>query len=300
MKAKEFCLLIVLSLLWGSCFLIIKLAINLLPPCTLVAGRLFFASFAIVVYVYISGDKLPRLGRSWIPFLILGLTNCTVPFLLVAWGQIYIDSGLAAILGSTMPLFTVLFGLAITKSEILNRGKALGIVIGLVGVILLVGVDAMSGLKDNVLAQLANIMAAVIFAYAAVYGSLLKNMKPVVLCAGQMLMGLFTIIPFALFEVPWTLELSLMSVVVMAILGIVFTVIPYVIYFYLLASIGATKTSMVTYLIPVVGVVIGMIFLNEHVSVTSILALVLILAGVVVVNGIRFNIMVKPKTNLSG
>ncbi|ATW25149.1 DMT family transporter [Candidatus Formimonas warabiya] len=285
-RSGDFLLLIITAILWGISFLFIKVAVASLPPCTLVGLRLFLASLFLLCYVYGTGSKMPKPGRAWLPFLILGVTNCTAPYLLIAWGEIYIDSGLAAILGATMPLFTILFGHFVARSERMTGTKLAGLGVGLIGVILLIGPDAVNGLGVHIWAQMAMVLASACYASAAVYGSMLKGMKASVVTAGQVVAGLLTILPFMLAEAPWTLRpsgLSLLAVLGLALFG---TAIPYVMYFHLLTAVGATNTSLVTYLIPMVGVMAGVFFLNEQVSMLSILSLFLILGGVAGVSGI--------------
>lgn len=280
MRRKEFLLLFLTAVLWGVSFFFIKVAVHSFAPCTVVAGRLFFASVFLLGYLFFTGEKLPRLGRQWIPFAVMGITNCTVPYLLISWGEIYIDSGLAAILGATMPLFTILLGLFLTRQEVMTWRKGSGILVGLAGVILLIGPEAMKGLGVHVWAQLANVMAAASYAYAAVYGTVLKDVKPVVASTGQVVTGFLTIFPFMLGEAPWTMQPTAQSLFALACLGLFSTAIPYVIYFHLLTVIGPTNISLVTYLIPLVGMITGVLLLGEQVTFLSVLALIFILAGV--------------------
>jgi drug/metabolite transporter (DMT)-like permease len=287
MGVKEILLLFLTAVFWGVSYFFIKVAVISFTPCMVVAGRLFFASLFMLGYLFYTRNKLPRKSRFWKAFLVLGLTNCTLPYILISWSEVYIDSGLAAILGATMPLFTIIIGVAVVGQESFTWSKGIGLAVGLIGVVLLVGPEAVKGLGINVWAQLANVAAAFVYAIAAVYGANLEDVKPVVATAGQVLMGFVTILPFTLAEVQWTMQLKIWPLLALAGLGIFSTAIPYIIYFYLLSTVGPTNVSLVSYLIPMVGMITGVLFLGEKVTLLTVLALFLILAGVAGVSGIK-------------
>lgn len=297
MTPKDVILLLLISFFWGTSFLFIKIAVQSIPPLTLVEARLFLAAAFMLIFIYGTGSRLPRFGRDWLPYLILGITNCVVPYLLITWGEIYIDSGLTAIIHASMPLFTIIMAHFITHTEQMTSGKLAGIGVGLAGVMLLIGPAALKGLGVNVWAQMAIVIASINYAWAAVYGSKLKEQPAAVLAAGQMLVAAILLAPFSLMDYPWSFQPTGNALAALVCLAIFGTAIPYIIYFKLIATVGATRSSLVTYLLPVVGVVFGAAVLQEQIRWTAIMALVLILSGAIGVNGGR-SMRPAAKTNL--
>ena len=151
---RDLALLVLLATMWGSAFVFIKLGVATVPPFTLAAARIMLALVLMLAYLRLRRLRLPR-GRVWLVFALLGLVGNVAPFVLISWGEIIIDSALAAILMAVGPLFTVLLAHAFTGDERLTPLKLLGVLIGLSGVVVLIGADALAGLGDNVAAQLA-------------------------------------------------------------------------------------------------------------------------------------------------
>lgn len=285
MNRRDLVFLALCALFWGTSFLFIKIAVRTLPTFTLVELRLALAAIFMLAYIRWSGQRLPPLGRAWLPYLILGATNCAIPYLLIAWGERTIDSGLTAILHASMPLVTLLMACFITRTERMTSRKMAGISLGLVGVMLLIGPAALQGLGIDILAQLAVILAAVNYAWAAVYGAGLPDQSADVLTAGQMVAAAVLLLPFVFLDYPWAFQFSWTPLLAMICLAVFGTAVPYVLYFRLIATAGATRASLVTYLLPVVGAVFGIVVLHEELRLSAMAALLLILAGVAAVNG---------------
>ena len=144
MTAKVWLLLVTLSVLWGGSFFFAELALRDLGPLTVVLGRVGFAAIALNAVVYLSGERMPGDLRLWGTFLVMGALNNFIPFSLIVWGQVYIDSGLAAILNATTPLFTVLLAHLLTRDERLTPGRAAGVLIGFLGVVVLIGLGLLA------------------------------------------------------------------------------------------------------------------------------------------------------------
>lgn len=152
MTLFQFVLLVILSTMWGSSFLFIKLAVETIPPVTLVAGRIVLAAILLYAYLRLVGLKLPRDRRLWIDFMIMGLVNSALPYTLLSWGEIYLDSGLAAILVSAVPIFTVIFGRLFTGHEPFDGATFFGLFLGILGVIFLIGPGALAGIGTHFVA----------------------------------------------------------------------------------------------------------------------------------------------------
>lgn len=285
-SARALSLLVLLSLLWSVSFALIKVGVATVPPLTLVAGRLILAAFILVVLVYAGGRRLPASGGDWAGFVMLGLIGNTLPFVLISYGEQHIDSGLAAILIGTMPLFTALFAHALTRDERLTVARATGVVAGFAGVALLAGLDALANLGTNALAQLAVTAAAGCYAAATVYARRLAHLSPLVIAAGTMIAATALAVPASLVvDRPWSLQPTSESLGAVILLGILCTALAPVVYFALVALAGAVFTSFVNYLIPPAGVVWGVVLLSESVEHRAFVALVLIVAGIALSRG---------------
>ena len=215
----------------------------------------------------------------------MGLFNGAVPYTLITWAEIHIDSGLAAIVNALMPLFTVLLAHLFTGDERLNWMKVVGIFLGFFGVVTLIGPAALKGLGKDVLAQSAVMAAALCYAIAIIYGRRLREITPLVSATGQLFCAAFLTLPMILvFDAPWTLSPSFISVAALTCLSLLGTALAYLLYYYLLQRIGSTNLSLVTYLLPITGVFWGALLLGERLHWSAFLALGLILAGIAGVN----------------
>jgi len=215
----------------------------------------------------------------------MGLFNGAVPYTLITWAEIHIDSGLAAIVNALMPLFTVVLAHLFTGDERLNWMKVGSIFLGFLGVVALIGPAALKGLGKHVLAQSAVMAAALCYAVAVIYGRRLKEITPLVSATGQLLCAAFLTLPMSLvFDAPWALSPSSISLAALTCLSLLGTALAYLLYYYLLQRIGSTNLSLVTYLIPITGVFWGALLLGERLHWSSFLALGLILVSIAGVN----------------
>lgn len=169
MSAADWALLLVLSLLWGGSFFFIEVAVSALPPLTLVALRVGLAALVLWVFILGRGIPIPKNAQVWLAFLGMGILGNAIPFTLIVWGQTEISSGLAAILNATTPLFTVLVASAFLADEKATPLKIGGVVIGFLGVVVMIGPDAVRGLGAAVFAQLAILGSSISYAFAAVF-----------------------------------------------------------------------------------------------------------------------------------
>jgi len=280
--------LALLGVIWGASFLFIKVAVADIPPFTLVLGRTALAALVLYLVVRRRGRKMPPLGPIWGTFFVMGLFNGAIPYSLINWGETQIEAGLGAIFNSLMPLFTVIFAHYATRDERFTGRKVTGVFLGLAGVVVLMGPSVFMGLGSRVLGQLAVAGAAASYAVAAIYGKRLGKDAPLVLATGQMIAGALLVAPLSIaFDRPWTLSPSpaaLGSLICLALLG---TAYAYVIYYRLLARIGATNLSLVTYIIPLSGVFWGYLILGERLHWSALVAMGLIMISVTMVSDIR-------------
>jgi len=205
----EIAFLILLALLWGSSYLFIKIAVAEIPPLTLIAIRVSVAAVFLLGVVYLRGQRLPTDMPTWKSLLGLSFLNSTGAWVLLTWGQQYIDSSLASVLNSTSPIFVFFITLFITRHEQVSLLKLGGALLGLFGVVLIVGVDALNGLGTQVLGQLAALTGAILYACAAIYGKRFAHLTPAVTAAGTMLWAFVCLVPASLvIDQPWTLSPS--------------------------------------------------------------------------------------------
>ncbi|MDK1491640.1 DMT family transporter [Sinorhizobium sp. 7-81] len=293
MGAREWGMLIALSVLWGGSFFFIGIAVKALPPFTIVALRVTLAAAALLIFIGALGLALPRRREVWLAFFGMGLLNNLVPFSLIVWGQTHIASGLASILNATTPLFGVVVAHLLTDDEKMTANKLTGVLVGFFGVAVIIGPAAIGGLGSNVLAQLAVLGAAFSYSLASVFARRFKRMgvAPLLTATGQVSASSLMLVPLALIaDRPWTLAFPGLDVWA-ALLGIalISTALAYVLFFRILETSGATNLMLVTFLIPVSAILLGAVFLGERLEPKHFLGMVLIAAGLAAIDGRLLN-----------
>ncbi len=289
MTLRDLALLALLSLLWGGSFFFAAVAVREVPPLTVVLCRVGIAAAALLLVLRARGATVPIGGTVVVTFLVMGLLNNFVPFSLFFWAQTSIPSGLAAILNATTPIFSMIVAHLLLTDERMSARKVVGGTLGLLGVVLLVGSDAWSGLSLSTFAMLACLGAALSYGFAAVYGRRFRQLEipPSVGAFGQLAGSTVMMAPVALLvDRPWTLPLpstaALASIVALALAS---TALAYVIYFRLLATAGAVNASLVTLLIPVSAILLGAIVLGERLALRHYGGLALIMVGLLAIDG---------------
>ena len=287
MTPIEWGLLIVLSILWGGSFFFVEVALDGLPPFTLVLGRVALAALALHAVVLAGGQRMPSAPGIWLAFLVMGGLNNLLPFSLIVWGQTQITSGLAAILNATTPLWTVVLAHLLTRDERLTPGRLAGVLLGLVGVVVLIGPAALAGLGVHLLAQLAVLAAAASYACAGLYGRRFRGTSPLVTAAGQLTATTVMMLPLALVvDRPWVLPMpSPAALGALTGLALLSTAVAYVLYFRILARAGATNVLLVTFLVPVSALLLGTAILGEPFRAQHALGMGLIGLGLAAIDG---------------
>jgi drug/metabolite transporter (DMT)-like permease len=286
MARREWGLLLALWVLWGGSFFFVEVALRDLAPFTVVLGRVGFAALALLALVAASGRRMPTSLAVWLGFFVMGALNNLVPFSLITWGQVAIDSGLASILNATTPVFTVVLAHFLTRDERLTRAKLAGTVLGLGGVAVLVGPSALRGLGAHGLGELAVLGAAVSYACAGIYGRRFRGLPPAVAAAGMLCGAAVLALPVALvLEQPWTLAPGAATWGAVLGLALLSTALAYLIYFRVLAAAGATNLLLVTFLIPVSALGLGIFALGERPGWSAFAGMALIFAGLAAIDG---------------
>jgi len=279
--AVEIALLLSLATIWSSSFGFIKVAVETVPPISVSAGRLLLATVIIVIYARLRGHRFPDVPGLWSKFFLIGLFGNAVPFTLIGWGEERIDSGLAAILMAVMPIATLLLAHFFAEDERMNPARIAGVAFGFAGVLVLIGPDALGGLGDGAIRQTAVASGAACYAVATVIARRLPKMPTSLSSAGALTAATIFILPMSLvIDRPWTLSPSAESLWSVIILGLFPTALAYILYFTLLRRTGANFIALNNYLIPCLGVIWGIIFLDELLHWRAVLALGIILTGV--------------------
>lgn len=289
MQIKILFYLVVLALLWGPAFLFTKVAVQDIPPLTLVIVRVGLAAIILYGILRFQGRRLPSLTVIWKHCAVVGLLYNAVPYVLLSWGQQYIDSALAAILIGAIPLFTLVLAYLFTADDHPTPAKMAGVVVGFAGLVVLVGPELSGGVQATTWGLLAAAAAAASYAGAIVYAQkTLRGLPPLVGPTVQLAAATLFLLPLAVWmEQPYTLPLpSWSALAALLLLTLLSTVLAFVLYYRAIEIASVTVLSMTSYLIPIVATVLGVIVLSERLNWNAYLGCGLILAGVMVVNSV--------------
>lgn len=299
MTARVWLLLVALSILWGGSFFFIGVAVQALPPFTIVAARVGLAMLVLLVVLRAMKIDLPRGRQLWLAFVGLGLLNNVIPFTLFVWAQAQVPSGLASILNATTPISTALVAHVFTADEKLTPNRILGVLLGLAGVAVMLGPDLLGELgSGNLLAQGACLLATLSYACAGVYGRRFRSMgvAPMVTAAGQFIISSALMLPLALLaEQPWRLPFpgwpALAAVVGLAVISTAFA---YVIYFRIMNAAGS-NVNLVTLLVPVSAILLGVLVLGETLLPRHLAGFGVIALGLAAIDGRLFTLLCKKE-----
>lgn len=299
MSWREWAMLLVLGAVFGGSFFFVEIAVAELPPFTIVLLRVGIAAIALQLFARFCGIRMWAYARHWKDFVGMGVLNNVVPFSLLVWGQTHIASGLASILNATTPVFMVLVAHWLIADERMKANKLLGVVLGLTGVIVMIGPELLTGLGDDLYAQIAVLGAACSYAFAGAFGRRFKRMDvpPMAVATGQVTTSTFVLLPFCLWiDQPWLLAMpgqaTILSVLTLALVSTAFA---YILFFRVLASAGATNLSLVTLLVPVSAIALGSLVLGERLEPLQIAGMAIIALGLIAIDGRVFARIRQPQ-----
>ncbi len=279
---RDLALLFILATIWSSSFTVIKVGVETIPPITLAMLRVLLGAVVLYVWLKLKGHKLPTAPRVWWSFFLIGVLGNAVPFSLINWGEQRIPSGLAAIVIAAMPLAALVLG-RIFSDEVLNARRMVGVLVGFAGVIVLMGPQELLALGDQALRQLAVATAAVCYAIAGILVRKLPTAKPLEHGTGVLIASAAVLIPMSLFfEQPLSVDYTMTSVWAAVYLGVFPTALATVLLIIVIASRGVTFLALNNYLIPLMGVAWGYLFLNEAITAEIIIALAMIFTGIAI------------------
>ena len=293
MGTRDLGALLLLSALWGASFIYIRVAVPALGPFVLVELRVGLAAVVLALCAALVG-RLPKLRRRWRQFVLLGAVNVAIPFSLISTAEINLTASLAAILNSTTVMFTAVVA-AVWMGDALTARKLVGVALGIVGVTVLVGWDPITMNWTVALSVGAMLAASLAYALGSIYAKrTIADSPPLAIASGQLTAAAMLMLPLAAVSAP---EQSPSTIVVLSVLGLALpsTAVAYMLYFRLIANVGPTSTSTVTLLVPLFGLLFGVVLLDEPVGVGTLAGLVLILSSVTLITGLGAT---RPKARL--
>jgi drug/metabolite transporter (DMT)-like permease len=279
-------ILLLLGAIWGASYMFIKVGGAEIPPFTFVEIRTLVAALTLAIVLLLRHESIPRTRRAWLVLIAMGIFNGVIPYTAITWGETHISSGLASILTAAMPLFTVIFAHFWSEDERLTLPKSIGIALGFIGVVVLFVPELRRGIQIEFWGQFAIVIAAASYGLATLIAhKYLNGISPVMASTGQLATAALFMLPLSLaFDNPFALRPSLPAIGSLLILSLLGTAFAYILYYWLIEHTGATRTALVTYLIPITGVMWGALLLSEPIEWEAIVGLALIIAGVALVN----------------
>ena len=287
MKVKEWGAFGLLGLIWGSSFLWIKIGVASITPIMLVTLRVSFGLLALLVVMAVQRQSFPRDRGTLLKYVFMGVFNLVVPFLLITWGETKIDSSLASILNAATPLFVIIIAHFWLHDEKITLARLGGLAMGFAGVVVLVLQNLKPGSgQPDIWGELAVLLATVSYAVALVFSRRqLRGTKPVVQSTMILVVAsalMWIIMPVA--DRPVVFPAAPLTWIAVIWLGVLGLCVAYLLFFYLNNVWGPTRASLVTYVFPVVGVVLGIVFLSEPLTWNMIVGSLLVVSGIAVVN----------------
>ena len=282
---SDWLVFLALGLIWGSSYLFIKIAVTDFGIFSLVAFRLGIGAVLLWTVLRLRGQRLPRERRIYGHLFVMGLINITIPFLLITWAEQSVESSLAAVLTSMVPLFTVVLAPLFIHDEPLRVNAVIGLAVGFVGVVVLTSRE-LTGTGSSLLADLALVAAALSYGAGAVYSRRnVRGVAPLIPAVFQVTFAFLVSGAIALLlEHPWTARPDARSIFAMVWLGLLGSGAAYLAFFRLLSRWGATRTTLVAYVLPVVGIILGFVVLQEPLDGRVILGTALVIGGIGLVN----------------
>lgn len=278
--------LIALVIMFGSAFMFTKLAVQDFPPAIVAGGRIVIAALVLLPIALIRKERFGFVRNTWMLIIALAITGDCLPFYLISWGQQSVDSSIAGILMAIMPLTTIFLAHFFIKGEPLTRYRVIGFVLGFLGIVILLGPAAYAKLESGsheFSSMLAILIAALSYAVNMILAKRLPQESILAISTVVLVTASLLMLPLLLvLEEHWWLDMTSVGFSSLILLGLFPTGLATVVYFAVIARAGPSFLSQINYLIPVWAVLMGIIFLNEHIDVGAFIALAVILLGIAV------------------
>jgi drug/metabolite transporter (DMT)-like permease len=290
--------LIALGVIWGASFVTVRIALDEIGPLTAVAHRTFWAMLVLWGIVLATGLAVPREPRIWGAFLIMGLLNNLIPFSLMAWGQLHVESGLTSILNAATAIFGVIFAAAFFADERLSLGKAIGVSLGFGGVATAMGLQNLRDFDIRSLAQLAILCGTVSYALASVWArKRLAGLRTQVAAVGMLTGSTLLSVPLALLvEGPIRLDLEPVTILAIAYYALIATAGAYLLYYRVLGMAGSGNLMLVTLLVAPVAIVLGALVHGETLAPDAYIGFALLALGLAILDGRFWRFVFGPKS----
>jgi len=277
----ELALLLLLATLWGASYSFIRVGVESIPPISFIAARTTIAAVVLLGVLRARRLAMPTDLALWRRFLFQACLNSVIPYTLIAWAERSVDAGLATILNSSAPIFAFVLTWCLGRRQFVAGRQLFGVVSGMIGIVLIVGVQALFGVGDQLTAELAIVLATVCYAGAAIFGRSFHGLDPMLPATGSLLCGAIVLVPIGLIvDHPWTIVPSTRSIIALLCLSIFSTALALTIYFRLIQTLGAVGATSQAYLRVPIGVAIGVTFLGESLAPTTWIGLLCVIAGV--------------------
>ena len=282
-KAFDYFVLTLLSLLWASAFFNIKIATYSYGPLTIAFLRIFFGAIPVVLLCYIKKIKIEAFSKDWYWFATIGVVNLVIPFFLIAYGVKNVQSNLAAILMASTPLSASLLAHFFTKNEKINLIKSLGVLLGFTGIVFLFSDNILIN-KNNYISALLILCGSTFYVIGGLLTLKISNKKNENVTASILIWGTLVLFPISfIIEQPWNLSPRLDSTISLLYLGVFSTGIAWLLRFYILKHNGLVFQAQVAYLIPIFGVILGFLILDELITPKVIISLLAVIIGIYIV-----------------
>ena len=278
-----------LGVIWGGSFFFHAVIVKALHPILVVFLRVAIAACVLWIILVVKKQTMPRSLSLWQMFITMGCLNNAIPFMCIVWGQQHIASGLAAVLNATTPLFTVIFAAWLLNDESISVSKIVGVILGAIGVAIMMSNDLGAGFSPSLIGQGLILAAAISYAFAAIYGRRFKRMgiSALMTATGQVTGSSLILIPFVLLYKPAQHIADATAAVWLSViaLAIVCTAFAYLLYFRILAAVGATNLALVTFVVPVSALLLGGLFLQEQIAVIQWVGIAVVALSLIVIDG---------------
>ena len=287
MNNKNWALVLLLGFLWGASFLFVEILLYYISPFMIVYLRVSLASVILILYIILNKIKFQLSFSLMFNFLIMGMLNNVLPFLLITYGQQSVSGGLASILNANTSFATILLASLVFKNETLTMSRIIGILIGFIGVITVVGYHNILDFHDNHIGKLLILLSGFSYALAAIFAKVrLQNIKPEIAATGMLTMSSFILLPFVfIFYCDDILSLSIVSIGYSLLFAILCSVLAYIIYFKILASTGPGNLLICTIIIPPASILLNSILIGEFITLSEFIGLIIIVSGLLILDG---------------
>ena len=300
MELKSWSLVLLLGFLWGSSFLFVELLLVSLTPFAIVYLRVSIAAVFFLIFLLLIKPQFKITKEIFLNLTIMAIINNILPFLFIAVGQKSTTGSLASILNANTSLITIILASTLIPSEKLSINRVVGVVIGLCGVIIAVGFESLFDFYDDNLGKYLILAATVLYAFAGIWGRIkLSHIPPIISASGMLIMSTVIMTPYAvLYKADEIMNLSLNMLIISIVFALLCSVAAYFLYFRILEDTGAGNLLLCTIIIPPSAIVLNAIFLGELISYLELVGLLLIIIGLLILDGRVFSLLRGYESNL--